>query len=540
MSTKILLVDDEPDVEGMVKLKFRHQIKSGDYEFVFAKDGRDALDKLDQDANIDIVISDINMPEMDGLTLLNHLNHLDRILKAIIVSAYGDMDNIRTAMNRGAYDFLTKPINFEDLQITIEKTRKTIDAVKSNIEDLHKAEASLADTNAKFYSIVNTAVDAIITIDSMGKIYSVNPSAERLFGYRANELYNENISKLFTENNIEAYEIFSQELLLNHISESVQNISGVNAYNVIPSEKKEYVLYHKNQTALPIELTISVFESAGKTMFTVIMRDITLRKEAEKILKEYNHKLEEKVKERTKELVKINNEKNEILGVAAHDLKNPLSNIKMLAKILKDDNSLTVDEIKEFSDDILNTSERMFELIKNLLDINAIEQGKINLNMENFDFAFEFSAQINHYIEFAKNKDINIHYTNNLSECTVFADRSATMQIIDNLISNAVKYSPFNTNIYVTLNSLENGFVNFEVKDEGPGISEEDQAKLFQKFSRLSSVPTGGEHSTGLGLSIVKKLINLMGGDVYCESILGQGAKFVATFKKAVYITNLN
>lgn len=538
MSTKILLVDDEPDVEGMIKLKFRHQIKAGDYEFIFARDGKDALDKLDMDENIDIVISDINMPEMDGLTLLNHLNHLDRILKAIIVSAYGDMDNIRTAMNRGAYDFLTKPINFEDLQITIEKTRKTIENVKSNIENLHKAEASLADTNAKFSSIVNTAVDAIITIDSKGRIYSVNPSAEKLFGYSADELHNGGISILFSKENMELFETFSKELLINHVSDK---LSGNDEYrDFIAAEKKEYNLYRKNETKLPVELTISDFESSGRNMFTVIMRDITLRKEAEKILKEYNHKLEEKVKERTKELVQSNNEKNEILGVAAHDLKNPLSNIKMLAKLLKEDLTLSKDEIKEFSDDILNTSERMFELIKNLLDINAIEQGKINLDFENFDFAFEFSVQINNYIELAKNKNIDIHYSNNLSNSTVFADRSATMQIIDNLLSNAVKYSPFNKEIFISLDNYDDNFICFSVKDQGPGISEEDKKKLFQKFSRLSAKPTGGEHSTGLGLSIVKKLINLMGGEAFCESELGKGAKFVATFKKAAYIENLN
>jgi sigma-B regulation protein RsbU (phosphoserine phosphatase) len=128
--SKILVVDDEPDLELMVRTKFRKEIKQNELEFVFAHNGQEALDKLVEDANIDLVMSDINMPVMDGLTLLSRLAGTNRILKAVIVSAYGDMQNIRTAMNRGAYDFLMKPIDFEDFQVTVAKTRKALDEIK--------------------------------------------------------------------------------------------------------------------------------------------------------------------------------------------------------------------------------------------------------------------------------------------------------------------------------------------------------------------------------------------------------------------------
>lgn len=136
---KILVVDDETDLEVLIKQKFRKQIRSNEYEFVFAYNGREALEKLGTEPEVDLVLSDINMPEMDGLTLLSRLNEMNPLLKAVIVSAYGDMDNIRTAMNRGAFDFVTKPINFEDLTITMEKTlthvrqiRDTLRAIKEN------------------------------------------------------------------------------------------------------------------------------------------------------------------------------------------------------------------------------------------------------------------------------------------------------------------------------------------------------------------------------------------------------------------------
>jgi adenylate cyclase len=131
--TKILVVDDETDLEVLIRQKFRQKIREQQYEFVFAGNGRDALDKLHQHADIAIVLSDINMPEMDGLTLLSKLTEAAPLIRAVMVSAYGDMDNIRTAMNRGAFDFVTKPVNFEDLEITMEKTISYVNQLKDTL-----------------------------------------------------------------------------------------------------------------------------------------------------------------------------------------------------------------------------------------------------------------------------------------------------------------------------------------------------------------------------------------------------------------------
>ena len=130
MPVKILVVDDEPDLELLVRQKFRRQIREKAFEFVFAPNGAEALACLEADPEIDLVLTDINMPVMDGLTLVSKMTDANATRKAIVVSAYGDMENIRAAMNRGAYDFLTKPINFDDLDITIDKTIKRIQFLK--------------------------------------------------------------------------------------------------------------------------------------------------------------------------------------------------------------------------------------------------------------------------------------------------------------------------------------------------------------------------------------------------------------------------
>jgi class 3 adenylate cyclase/FixJ family two-component response regulator len=137
--SKILVVDDESDLEILIKQKFRQKIRDRKYEFVFAVNGKNALEKIRENEDVDIVLSDINMPVMDGLTLLSKLNEQNSLIKSVIVSAYGDMQNIRTAMNRGAFDFITKPVDFEDLELTMEKTirqvnqmRETMKAIKEN------------------------------------------------------------------------------------------------------------------------------------------------------------------------------------------------------------------------------------------------------------------------------------------------------------------------------------------------------------------------------------------------------------------------
>lgn len=136
---KILVVDDEADLEMLVKQKFRKKIRENIYEFIFASNGEEALEKVKEHPDLDIILSDINMPVMDGLTLLSRLPEANPMLKAVVVSAYGDMQNIRTAMNRGAFDFICKPVDFDDLDLTMEKTilhvkqlQETIKAIKEN------------------------------------------------------------------------------------------------------------------------------------------------------------------------------------------------------------------------------------------------------------------------------------------------------------------------------------------------------------------------------------------------------------------------
>ncbi len=230
------------------------------------------------------------------------------------------------------------------------------------------------------------------------------------------------------------------------------------------------------------------------------------------------------------ELEQANNEKNEFLGIAAHDLKNPLAGMRGLVAMLEHSHDrLTIKDVEETAQILSRAIEKMFTIIKNLLDINAIETGNMRLQSEVFDVAAVVTDVIADYHNRADEKGITLHFDAPFYAMQAFGDSTATMQVVDNIVSNAVKYSPSGRNIWVRVLKSNDG-IRVEVQDEGPGLSEDDKKRLFGKFVRLSAQPTGNEHSTGLGLSIVKRMMEAMNGKVWCESELGKGATFLLVF----------
>ena len=221
-------------------------------------------------------------------------------------------------------------------------------------------------------------------------------------------------------------------------------------------------------------------------------------------------------------LVRLNQEKNEFLGIAAHDLKNPLSVILGCAEMITicNDPGIT----GEMTEKIMTASTRMRNLISDLLDANAIEQGKFASKIERFDLSALVCECVENNRTASDRKNITLSL-GAIPGLWAKADKAAAMQILDNLVSNALKFSPPFTTVQVHAIPAANNLVVM-VRDEGPGLSEEDQKKLFGKFTRLTARPTGGESSTGLGLSIVKRLAEAMHGTVTCSSMLGHGATF--------------
>lgn len=279
-----------------------------------------------------------------------------------------------------------------------------------------------------------------------------------------------------------------------------------------------------------------LMHSIEKEMFNEKVSEDIIKLEKELQVKEAKHTAEinqlrnVELAETVKKLEEIVKQKNEFFGIVVHDLKNPIGNIKLLAEFLIDEGNYSKSEITEFKKYIVESADTSLELVTQLLDYAAIEQGKINLNIHDFDISSETERIIRLYKLKTMQKGIEVKYENELENNIVKTDRNAIVQIIDNLFSNGIKFSPEEKNIYIRLSNEatdDNKFLKIEIKDEGPGFSNEDRKKLFKQFSKLSARPTGGEHSSGLGLSIVKKLVDSLKGTIECESEKGKGANMI-------------
>jgi signal transduction histidine kinase len=246
-----------------------------------------------------------------------------------------------------------------------------------------------------------------------------------------------------------------------------------------------------------------------------------------------HHEAKQILEQKNAQLEHLNQEKNEFLGVVAHDLKNPVAATKGLAElIMQEAANLPPEEIVLYAEKIRTSTERMFLLITNLLDVNALEAGKMNLHISAQELLPVVLAVIQDYTEAAEAKQIKLDFIGDMETKPALIDIESAIRVLDNIISNAIKYSPANTTVTVRLMDVD-AQVRCEVRDQGPGLSSEDLSKMFGKFTRLSAKPTGGEHSTGLGLFIVKKLMEAMDGEVWCESELNEGTSFFVSFPQA-------
>lgn len=230
------------------------------------------------------------------------------------------------------------------------------------------------------------------------------------------------------------------------------------------------------------------------------------------------------------ELIERDKQKTEFLSIASHDLRNPLSAIIGLSNYIIEDESISKNEVNDYMKDIIVSANSMLSIVKNFLNLDAIESKKFKMYPEEFNLTILLDFCITKLINDIKSKQLVIH--KNFSHDTILVnyDKSLVLQILDNLISNAIKFSPAGKNLYISL-IKNNGKAIFSVKDEGPGLTVEDKSKIFQRFSTLSAKPTAGEHSMGLGLSIVKRLAGLIKTKVSVNSVQGEGAEFNVEFK---------
>jgi len=307
--------------------------------------------------------------------------------------------------------------------------------------------------------------------------------------------------------------IFQIHQMLSKIHEKENNIEK--AYEHLKLSHKtelEYMKEESEATAKNIAAQLEI-EQAQQEAEIQRLRNIELAKALNEV-KKLNISLKE-----------LNDEKNEFMAIAVHDLKNPLQSILSSARILIRSAEISEKETEELTANIINQTDRMFGLIKKLLDHNAIEEGNIKIK-DSFVKPSDLSEElVSNFKDLASRKELNLIYEEKCKDNEIYTDKDILYEILENLLSNAIKFSPKGKNVFVK-SFTHNNKINFEIMDEGPGFTERDKEKMFTKFSRLSAKPTGDEHSTGLGLSIVKRLAEIIGAEITFETEKGKGAKF--------------
>lgn len=236
--------------------------------------------------------------------------------------------------------------------------------------------------------------------------------------------------------------------------------------------------------------------------------------------------------EETKRLLEeLNEEKSGLMRMAAHDLRNPLNGLMLNIEILSE-NAAVKD--REPLDRMMMLAHQMIHMIRNLLDVQALEDGRRRLRVEPVDVTVEVNEVLSAMQTVASRKRIALTTQFARNAPPALADRTALKQVLNNLVGNAVKYSPFNRVVTVEVEPARGGRLVLRVRDQGPGITTDEMPRLFQKYVCLSARPTGGEQSTGLGLAIVKQLVVAMNGAVWCESVPKDGAVFIVELPAAV------
>jgi signal transduction histidine kinase len=318
-----------------------------------------------------------------------------------------------------------------------------------------------------------------------------------------------------------------------------------NSLKIAQSVQSKILMYKVNQALADLYHQVGDFAKAYiyfKEFF--LLKQEALGDEASKNIKNLQsiHQVEQARKEAeiyrirnnelaelNQNLLELNNEKNEFLGIVAHDLRNPLAGIMLTAATVKQYfRQMPEEEIVGQMEAIEKTADRMRKIIVNLLDIYSLESGKINLMIKHFDLTNLVFSLVRDFRERAIAKNISIELESPANPIFVLGDYNATVEILENLISNALKFSYKSCCITLRISVREEySAARIEVIDNGQGLSDDDKLKLFGKFARLSARPTDGEESTGLGLYIAKKLVEAMNGRIFCISELGKGANFI-------------
>ena len=373
----------------------------------------------------------------------------------------------------------------EERKVLVAKQLRELE-IKGN--ELNVKNAEIESKNEIILDLQQNFINKSNQLDSLGK----------LIGAQENRF------------NEQRKEVYLQDSVLE------LQIERISAQNKLLEDQEKILGQQRSQLELQSDVNMLLFVVIGLVVIIAIIVYV-------------NYRNTSKINKR---LIKLNNEKNELIGVVSHDLRNPLNQIKGMANLLVLDGGENLKESQqEYVNNVMESCDRLMNMITRILDVNAIESNKINIKLDESDLEQLVKMVSTNCQLIAVKKEIEIESVSESSNTKALVDKNYLIQVLENLVSNAVKFSEKGKSITLRVRD-DKKHVLILVEDRGPGISQEDQLRMFQSFEKLTARPTDGESSHGLGLSIVKRYVEAMNGKIEVESQLGKGTAFILSFPK--------
>ena len=491
---QVLIVDDSRSALTMLK----RTLNRYGFSVTKAQDGQHALKQI-QENSFQLVLTDYEMPNMDGAQLTTHIRQQYTKNEMVIIglSSKGSPDLAVQFIKAGANDFLTKPFQVEEL----------FWRVSQNIDILERGH-KLDNLVNRLRCTLDNALDAIISVNSHGNVMSYNPAAEKLFGYHKEEVLGHNIADLIVPPDIRP----QYHAALDHYH--AHNISKFSPLN----HRIEMPGLRADGKVIDLEMALTSSMQQGELLFTAFLHDITDRKQ---LLKSLHETLE--VAE------SANRVKSHFMANMSHEIRTPMNAVIGFTELSLQANCSPV--IHNYLKKTKSASHALMGIIDDILDFSKIEAGKLEVDPVEFDLHALFDRLANLFAQQITEKGIELILSIPATiNDTFFGDVRRLEQVLINLIRNAIKFTEMGTiTVTVELKKQNHNMTTalFSVTDSGIGIEETQLLHLFEPFVQADGSMTRKYGGTGLGLTICKSLVNMMGGDITASSSLGTGSTFI-------------
>ncbi len=477
--SKHLLVVDDNESHREVMERF---LGSKGFIVSTASGGEEALILIDAQ-RFDLVLLDILMPDIGGLDVLEKIRQKHSVadLPVILVTVKDQTDDIVEGLKRGANDYIIKPVDF---QVALAR-------IQTHLR-LHQMQEEIVAQKEFNENLIESAYEMIISVSLDRKITSFNKAAIKSFGYSPDEILGKHVDVLY-EDPEQGIAIHNKVLREDGFTGEVVNKrkDGTTFYSTLSSS----ILRDKNNNPIGI-MGVSLDRTEQK-----------------------------KMEEERRKLASL---KEEFLRIASHELKNPLTGIigyaSLIQRTLTPGKEMT-DEMHEAAGKIMRLAEVMHHIVVDFLEFEAMEDGEVKTIKEKVDLNEIVKRVVEQYMDYAGTKKAALVSDLDPDLPIIKADPVRIEQVLSNMVNNALKFGGEENKVVITTHAYNRG-VRLEVSDRGPGLSEEDMPRLFIKYARMSARPTGGERSSGLGLAICKKIIDMHKGEIGGENNPEGGATF--------------